>query len=231
MNPENLKRGSTERGQLGPSFYARALRMLHEEPSTTMSLARHLQASEKTVIMVVRRMHALGIVHVDGWTADPKTRRPIFAAGAGEDCPKPRPLRMRAKTSNTLFRAELAMSAEAVRFAHVVKTLATLGPLSTRELSEEMAVCLDVAQRLVRALRREQLVYIAEWNRPHEHCTWQAGWAFGFERRSASRPKAVGSIELQRNARSLAQARQQQIELLHRMAGNASNLQQFQRQA
>lgn len=203
------------RGRLGWHGYARILRALQQRPMTIAELRIECGLGGTGAAEIMRRMKAVGLVHIAGWRqASPGTkgRLPaIWGAGDAEDCPYPGAKRPVLPERHRSIRSEL------LAFATILR--ACESPATVAEIAEQTGCDKGTVTALMRYCRSIGLVYVAGW------LPWKLGggtptrlYALG-NRRDAPRPRAVASETRSAKRYADAQRRIEMAHLLHITAG------------
>lgn len=87
----------TFRNRTSAARIERIVELLAERPRHTHELAVALPLSKRNVTVYLNHLHGQGRVHITRWVRDIDERdrmypRPVYALGAGNDAPKPKPL-------------------------------------------------------------------------------------------------------------------------------------------
>lgn len=205
-------------------MFARYLRVLHDGKQLT--LGQFAEAAGLTVThagLVLRGWMTLGRVHIAGWQANPGMPSvALWAYGAGENAPYPG-----VKAART--HKPIKPASEMIAVESMLRLLES-DALTRDELAEEAGVDATWASRFVTALHEElHMVYVKRWDVHFKRGgSPTARFRFGFDKRSAPRPKARDRNELAREYRARRKKRDAMHALVTTLAANASIFSQAQ---
>ncbi len=196
--------------RIGMAGYAAILGSIRHCALSTTQLAEKHGVSRLLILGVMRHCLRAGIVHRTDWHRPaPHSRMvPRWALGADGDVSMPmyeertrRP--RRAPSTLILLTTALQLMEE--------------HPHSRTELAAELCMHVETVYRIVDALRKNGLIYVASWHKPPIGTPVQE-FAAGCKR-DAPRPARVsGSVEVMRGYRQ----RQEQRAILHALAGSVA---------
>lgn len=170
--------------RLGTAGYARLLRAV-VTPRTPAQAASLAGMKRSTAAMLLREFVLQGIAHVTGWT--PSNSRPsapwvpICLAGPGENVDPPVNVR-HAKRRPRLLCLEFC------RLTRIVME----APLTVQQLADEAGIQDKPADCHLRAMRRNGLLFVADWDTSGHRPTRMWGWGPG--KHSAKRPGSLAGV-------------------------------------
>lgn len=196
--------------RLGLVGWANFLRRIQIAPYTTAELMGHEVTCHNTVRVLMRRMHAVRLIHIGGWQAREvkcKGYSAIWHFGAGQDVPYPD-----GKAPNQPRRAKNIISGM-VAFAALMQALED--PTTKADLQDATGLSEETIRVFLEHARTIGLVRIAEWQATQGDGYPAAMWQIG-DAPDKRRPKPMPRAKVQRVARERRRAVADAMEL-HRM--------------
>lgn len=193
--------------------YADILKIVRDNPSSAAKVSQATGFRVENIRLCLRRMHALGLVHIIGWTpkAYHTVPRPIYREGAGTDVPPPLTNQGRPSRHQAAQEIRIVAGANLVAFSVVVKMMKA-GPSHRIELAAESGTNHDNLCKLVRHMHRIGLVHVADYERGRSGVPKQL-MAWG-EKKDKPRPP-----RLVRPTSREAYAKRKQVRMLSALAG------------
>lgn len=160
--PSKRKKRASAGGRLGVAGYVAVLNRLRRA-ATIAEIVDAGIACNSTCRRVVPAMHALGLVRVSGWTTEyDKPYRPVYRTGAGTDAPPPS-VRPCGRPVNRPVRAPKPAKIPPELLALAAALTALQAPITQDDIAEESGISVATVRRLLRALRKVRMAFIADW--------------------------------------------------------------------
>lgn len=181
-------------GQSGWLLYARVLRCTAYGGATAIEAAQALGVCLQTMRKLLRRLHALRLVHIAAWEPVGTHNMPVarFVLGDGEDARYVYRKRRgpTAKTGVAPLMKAIKPRPELTAFASIVRTLQA-GPCTVAALAQFCGLNQSFLYKLVKTMHELRLLRIADWElRLYGGCPGRV-YAFEVDGRDAPRPKPV----------------------------------------
>lgn len=183
----------------GMHGYASLLRSIILEPATTSELSTRFETCRASISLVMRRLHAQDIVHVQGWVeGDAAYKMPAerWAYGEGLDMPPPA-LKSGGVRQRIVSARRVPMKVEAYTFGLIVKALEE--GHSIRSLCELLGLHRRGTDHLTAHMKSIRLVHISGWDASGAGCPG-AIYRIG-DKRNVPRPKPQSLSEYNRRYR------------------------------
>lgn len=209
------------RGRIGWRGYAAVLASLHYGPMTCSTLAREHGLSAQGAQNVVRGMHALGLVHRSAWERTRGMSAAMYAAGPGEDAP--RPLNRDGSTCRHQCAQPRQYTAppELIAFASIVEKLRD-EPHAYQALAEATGTAPCNVRQLLKTMKTLRIAHVAEWEVRLHGGAPAALYALAFNRPDAPRPSRLQKREIQRRYEQRCAARAKQERTLRALQGRGA---------
>ena len=220
-----------QRGVVG---YARVMRLLLDEPRTSLDVAQAFTANPGGIRHMLRGLHKERLIHVERWV-QPAGRggrgcwRAVWAVGDEPNAPAP----ITSRGRPSLHPAQEVKPprhplVEIMAFAEMWRQLQQ-GPIGCVELASYMGTTRASIYRVLRELRRLDLAHIAQWERRERMGGSPTPlWALGFDKRNADRPRVEHKSLAQKRYVANRKSRELTMRIGHVLAGTASNLSRFE---
>lgn len=146
--------------------YADILAMLRTQPRSAPSIAAAINHNKSNMRLILRRMNALKLVHVSGWT--PKAWHtvpsPIYAEGDGYNVPAPLTNHGEVSRHQAASHIRVPAGSNLVAFAEMVKAMKD-APIHRADLARVSGTNHDALCRLIRYMHDIRLIHVADWER------------------------------------------------------------------
>ena len=144
--------------------YASILAIVRNEPTAAVEIAAKVGASVPGVRLLMRRMHALGLVRIAGWS-EPSLHvvaLPMYGFGPGIDVRPPLTFRGRASHHQSVKPIYLKPRSDLIAFADMVRQLREI-PISRNDLARSAGLEKNAVAKLIEHMHALKLVYVERY--------------------------------------------------------------------
>ena len=210
--------------RIGMSGYARMLRCVIDRPLSREELMERCNLGRTAAAALLHGMHRLRLIHIASWVHPRRAAAysPVYAYGERPDAPYPERMPSGVPAARYKQWTQRAQP-ELLAFAHILRELSV--PQTIQDLHELTGVTEWIARRLMAAMRELRLVRIGAWSHRNHGGLPVPHYELALDGTDARKPSRQPKRDINRRYRVARRDKDQTLEVIHALAGNASTYQ------